>query len=205
MLIYNKFIFIHLQKCAGTFIREYLMKTFPNYIRTKEEHSGLASLPKEHHDKLILGAIRNPWAWYVSWYSGRQGSQDKSFKNLFQCEFKEFLHRCFFSEYRILHDINFATVHKLAIGPYTYRYNHCYQADFDADLHIIKTEKLRPELIKVLGLSDKQIKIFDAMIPLNVSKHKYYLDYYDQEMIAWVMQMDAKIVNKYCYEPGESK
>jgi len=200
MIICDKFIFIHLQKCAGTFVREFLFKIFPNCKRYGSEHSGVRDIPESQRDKLIIGTIRNPHDWYLSWYSKRKNEQDGLFKNLFACEFKEFLRRCFFTEERTLHDIEFHKIREQGIGHYTYRYNRCYEAEFKPNLHIIKTEELREGLIGAPLLSEEQIKIFDNMERLNSSTHGDYSDYYDQEMLKWVEEKDQLIFERHGYE-----
>lgn len=198
MIITNEFIFIHLQKCAGTTIREFLMKTFPNHIRTRGEHVGVSKIPKEHRHKLIFGTIRHPLEWYVSFYADQK--EGTLFNDLTHCEFEEFLRRCFFKEIRILHNLNFPKIRKEGIGIYTECYNYCYGgADFKPDIHFIKVENLREGLIHLLKLNEHQIKIFDAMERWRTSEHRYYLEYYNQEMIDWIKAGDKKIIEKHNY------
>lgn len=201
MIICGDFIFIHLQKCAGTTVREFLFKAFSNCRRYSSEHSGVRDIPRGHRGKLVVGTVRNPWDWYLSWWSGRRKAPGGNFKNLFKCDFKEFLRRCFFTEERTLHDIEFHRVRQQDIGPYTYRFNKCYKwTEFKPNLHIIKTENLREGLIDKLSLSKKQIEIFDSMERLNSSKHGGYMDYYDKEMAGWVEEKDQKILRRHNYE-----
>jgi len=201
MIICNDFIFLHLQKCAGTTIREFLFKAFTNCKRYKGEHSGIADIPKNQRNKFIIGTIRNPHDWYLSFYSNRKYEESKAFKDLFVCEFKEFLRRCFFTEERKLHDFNFHELRKQGIGPYAHWYNRCYETkEFKPNLHIIKTEELRMGLIDKLSLSERQIRIFDNMEQLNSSNHGDYMDYYDQEMQRWVQEKDHIIFERHNYE-----
>jgi len=200
VIICDNFVFIHLQKCAGTTVREFLFKAFSNCKRHGSEHSGVQDIPKGHRDKLIVGTVRNPWAWYLSWWSGRREALGGDFKNLFKCDFKEFLRRCFFTETRVLHDIDFSEVRKLEVGPYTYRYRKCYRTKaYEPNLRIVKVENLRDGLIEVLQLSDWQIAIFDGMKKLNASKHGYFLKHYDRETMKWVQNMDRRIVQGHNY------
>lgn len=201
MIICNDFIFLHLQKCAGTTIREFLFKAFANCKRYKGEHSSIAAIPKDQCNKFIIGTIRNPHDWYLSYYSNRKWEESKIFKDLFMCEFKEFLRRCFFTEERKLHDVNFYKTKEQGIGPYTYYYNYCYGVQgVKSNLHIIKTEELREGLIDKLSLSEKQIKILDGMARLNPSEHGNYIKYYDQEMLKWVQEKDHIIFERHNYE-----
>ena len=201
MIICDDFIFIHLQKCAGTTMREFLFKAFPNCQRSKDEHSGVPEIPKGQYGKLIVGTVRNPFDWYLSWYSSRKHDKSEQFEDLFACDFKEFLRRCFFTEERTLHDLKFNEIRKQGIGPYTRRYNYCYETkSFKPILHIIKVEELRAGLIDVLSLSGQQIEIYDSVERLHSSKHRDYLGYYDQEMLGWVEEKDCMIFERHDYE-----
>ena len=201
MIICDDFIFIHLQKCAGTTIGEFLLKAFPNCKKSRDEHDGVSEIPKDQHGKLIVGTVRNPFDWYLSWYSSRKYEKNGQFEDLFMCRFKEFLRRCFFTEERTLHDLKFRKLKKWKIGPYTHRYNCCYGTEnFKPNLHIIKIEELRAGLIDVLSLSGKQIEIYDNFERLHSSKHRKYMDYYDQEMLRWVEEKDHMIFERHDYE-----
>lgn len=201
MIICNDFIFIHLQKCAGTTIRKFLSRAFPECRRYKGEHDGISEIAEDQRGKFIVGTIRNPLDWYLSWYSSRKDDKSEQFKDLFKCEFKEFLRRCFFTEERTLHELKFRKLKKWGIGPYTHRYNCCYQtSSFEPNLHIIKTEELREGLIDKLSLSERQIEIFDSIGRLHSSKHGEYIDYYDQEMLRWVGEKDYMIFERHDYE-----
>ncbi len=71
MIITPQFIFIHLHKTGGQFIGRAILDFIPG-ARQYGYHYPLSMLPAEHQHKPVVGFVRNPWAWYVSWYAFNQ-------------------------------------------------------------------------------------------------------------------------------------
>ena len=67
MLVTDKFVFLHLPRAGGTFVYEVVRKFFPS-AREIGYHFPRELLPREYSHLPILGVIRNPWEFYVSWY-----------------------------------------------------------------------------------------------------------------------------------------
>ena len=68
MICTPKFSFIHLHKTGGQTISELLL----NHISGSKEigyHLPVTHLPLQAKALPVLGVIRNPWDWYVSWYA----------------------------------------------------------------------------------------------------------------------------------------
>jgi len=68
MIITDKFVFIHMHKTGGQSLNHVLEKTMPDF-RGIGYHYPLELLPKEYADRPVLGMVRNPWDWYISWYA----------------------------------------------------------------------------------------------------------------------------------------
>lgn len=68
MIVTNKFVFIHLHKSGGTFVNKVIQGLFPS-ARQIGYHYPLNMLPREYHHLPLLGAVRNPWDFYVSYYT----------------------------------------------------------------------------------------------------------------------------------------
>ena len=64
----QNFLFIHLHKTGGQFVREFLLEHMPA-TEDVGYHYPRRLTPMEDRDKPVIGFVRNPWAWYVSWYS----------------------------------------------------------------------------------------------------------------------------------------
>lgn len=67
MLVTDKFVFLHLPRTGGTFVYDVVRKFFPS-AREIGYHLPREVLPKEYSHLPILGTVRNPWEFYVSWY-----------------------------------------------------------------------------------------------------------------------------------------
>jgi hypothetical protein len=73
MLITDKFVFLHLPRAGGNFVYEVVRKFFPS-AHEIGYHFPRQLLPKEYSHLPILGTVRNPWGFYVSWYHHHQPS-----------------------------------------------------------------------------------------------------------------------------------
>jgi hypothetical protein len=67
MLVTDKFVFLHLPRAGGTFVYEVVRKFFPS-AREIGYHFPRELLPREYSQLPVLGVVRNPWEFYVSWY-----------------------------------------------------------------------------------------------------------------------------------------
>jgi hypothetical protein len=85
MLVTDKFVFLHLPRAGGTFVYEVINKFFPS-AREIGYHFPRELLPSEYSHLPILGTVRNPWEFYVSWYHHHYSSKTFSpSKNVIFC------------------------------------------------------------------------------------------------------------------------
>ena len=68
MIVTDKFIFVHLHKSGGTFIKKVIKSLFPCWQEIGY-HYPLSMLPLEYCHLPIIGVVRNPWDFYVSYYT----------------------------------------------------------------------------------------------------------------------------------------
>ncbi|HEY1267146.1 MAG TPA: hypothetical protein VGH16_07800, partial [Candidatus Binatia bacterium] len=73
MLVTENFAFIHLPRTGGTFVSDIIRKFFPS-AREIGYHLPRAFMPREYAHLPVLGTIRNPWEFYVSWYQHQKAS-----------------------------------------------------------------------------------------------------------------------------------
>lgn len=60
----HKYIYIHLPKCAGGYISNFLIsRCGGKTVNTQTQHN---TLQKPVKNKIVFGSIVNPWKWYVS-------------------------------------------------------------------------------------------------------------------------------------------
>jgi hypothetical protein len=82
MIATDRFVYIHLHKSGGSFINECLLRFFPD-ARQIGYHLPLMLLPDELRGLPVLGFVRSPWSYYVSWFAFQ--SQRPRPNALFRC------------------------------------------------------------------------------------------------------------------------
>ena len=78
MIATDRFVYVHLHKAGGTFVNECLERYFPG-ARRLGYHLPASLIPAELQSLPVLGFVRSPWSYYVSWYTFQsQMAQEKS-------------------------------------------------------------------------------------------------------------------------------
>ena len=84
MLITKHFVFVHLQKTGGNFVKAVCEQHLPpDWLvpNDLDDHTSFHRIPAEHSHLPVFSLIRNPWDWYVSWYhfavQSPQGERDE--------------------------------------------------------------------------------------------------------------------------------
>lgn len=67
MFINEKMIFLHLQKTGGSHLRSLIYELLPNTTKIGSHYRINDDL--EMGNRLVIGAVRNPWDWYLSYWS----------------------------------------------------------------------------------------------------------------------------------------
>jgi hypothetical protein len=68
MIATSRFVYIHLHKSGGSFVNECVLRFFAD-ARQLGYHWPLAMLPLELRALPLIGFVRSPWSYYVSWYA----------------------------------------------------------------------------------------------------------------------------------------
>ena len=68
MIITERFIFIHMHKTGGQTLNDVILNCIQDN-RFIGYHFPRSEVPAEYSTLPIVGLVRNPWSWYVSWYS----------------------------------------------------------------------------------------------------------------------------------------
>jgi tetratricopeptide (TPR) repeat protein len=68
MIVTEKFVFIHMHKTGGQSLNDIIERCIPDH-RVIGYHYPRAEIPPEFVELPVVGFIRNPWDWYVSWYA----------------------------------------------------------------------------------------------------------------------------------------
>jgi hypothetical protein len=68
MIATGRFVYVHLHKSGGSFVNECLLRFFAD-ARQIGYHLPMSLLPETLRDLPVLGFVRSPWSYYVSWYA----------------------------------------------------------------------------------------------------------------------------------------
>ncbi len=72
MIAATRFVFLHLHKSGGTFVNELLLRHVPG-AQQIGYHLPRSMVPAALRALPVLGLVRNPWSYYVSWYAFQAG------------------------------------------------------------------------------------------------------------------------------------
>ena len=78
MIVTPRFVFLHLHKSGGTFVNECIFKFVADALHVGY-HLPKSLIPDEFTGLPVLGFVRNPWAYYVSWYNFQSGRPNPNF------------------------------------------------------------------------------------------------------------------------------
>jgi hypothetical protein len=139
MIIGDDYIYLHLPKCGGNFVKNFIMNNDPSAKFTRREHMSIGEISSENYfNKKIYVTVRNPWDWYVSWYEysrfhktrwwnvfsdNTDGSFEEVIKNIFSIkDNKEFTERQYTTSHAWIEPIPvFKYMENLQCGWYTFR------------------------------------------------------------------------------------
>lgn len=217
MYITDKHAFIHLNKAAGVFVKDWMIKNLGATVH-RYKHAPLRMLNSDQWGKKRIGVVRNPFTWYESYYH-------------YLCQERKltsFSFRLFIETYtlhpRALFDFMGKKVRRkfenlyppitlLPIGSWTYHYINYFQfnsrktlmggelvLDHDLD-HLMKVESLQDDMVKVFGKKyEKSIRNYPRK---NVSKKKR-VEWTD-DLIGMVMLRDGRLMEKLGYGYPDKK
>lgn len=226
MIVTDRLVFLHLHKSGGTFVNALLMQCMPD-ARQIGYHLPYRELPVAYRELPVLGTVRNPWDYYVSWFHFQRSQADPNI--LFQiCSdggrlgFRETvanLVQLSRDERRLAelhagvpdtfadHGLNLtkACVNELrerGTGFYSFLYDRIYEGTVEPA--IVPVERLRRGLratLTTLGLLPNECADrFLAEAPsMNVSEHDSASSYFDDELAGLVAKRDRSVIDRFGY------
>jgi hypothetical protein len=227
MLVTDKFVFVHLPRSGGTFVSEVIRKFFPS-AHEVGYHLPRALLPREFSHLPVLGTVRNPWEFYVSWYHHQQSSNRHGPLISFVTENRKLdfvqttrnalnlgvsdkldvliqaLPEDFNYQERHVSNLTRDVMRKIrgtGIGLYTFRFNEMFgQAD---DIHFCRVESLRSDLIaffETIGVASDALRSYVlGLDKKNISEHLHYSTYYTPELAELVSIRDRPLIERFKY------
>jgi tetratricopeptide (TPR) repeat protein len=68
MIVTEQFVFIHMHKTGGQTLNDIIQQSIAGH-KVIGYHYPRAEVPPEAVELPVVGIVRNPWDWYVSWYA----------------------------------------------------------------------------------------------------------------------------------------
>ncbi len=231
MIVTDRFVFLHLHKSGGTFVNEFLLRFIPS-ARAVGYHLPRLLIPAEALHLPVLGFVRNPWSYYVSWYNFQ--SQRPRPNPLFRILSDEG-RLDFAGTLRRLLDLGFGSPHldaviralpgsygnsglnlpKFALAPirnssrgfYAYLYHYIY-GDPGPQLKVERADQLRQKLLQFLDSVGQRVTtaMHDAILDTperNTSMHGPYVEFYSDDLRDLVAERDRTIIDKHGYRFGD--
>ncbi len=229
MIATERFVFLHLHKSGGSFVNECLMRFLPD-ARRIGYHLPRRMIPPELSHLPVLGLVRNPWSYYVSWYAfqsartqpnalyrilsddGRLdfestirnmvglGADDSRLERLIQA-----LPAAYTNRGLNLPGFALAPIRNSRLGFYTFLYRYLYDG---GPLYLGRMERLREELLSMLMQVGQPVS--DAMRvhvlqgdPINSSEHAAYTTYYGEALKDLIAERDAEVISRHGYRFGD--
>lgn len=226
MIVCNKFVFLHLHKSGGTFVNQMMATCIP-YAKQIGYHLPYKEIPGGFKRQPVLGTVRNPWSYYVSWYHFQAGMESPN--ALFQVasdgntlDFNATvtnLVRLHEDDERVAelasllpvgyknHGLNLTrhcigAISGSGLGFFSFLYKRLYEGAESPT--ILKMECLRSGLKDFIECHSVEplarLHAFIDQTPrLNTSQHGDYRDYYSESLKELVAEADSMLIDLHGY------
>jgi hypothetical protein len=231
MIATDGFVFLHLHKSGGTFVNECLLRFLPD-SRQIGYHLPRHLIPAESAALPVFGLVRNPWSYYVSWftYQAARRQPNALFRVLSEDgrrDFKGTLRNMLELGKKSVHldtllhalpgaygnrGINLpgfalAPIRGSGLGFYAYLYRYMF-GDDDASLTVGRMESLRqdlPHMLESVGqvVSPEMREFIANAAPRNAGNHGRYTELYDDELRDLVAERDALLIARHGFRFGD--
>lgn len=230
MIVADRFVLLHLHKSGGSFANALVLRHCAG-ARAVGYHLPHDMIPPDSRHLPVLGFVRNPWSYYVSWYAFQQqrpqpnllyrvlsrdgtagfagtignmldlGTHDELLAVL-----EAQLPRAYGNQGLNLPGHRLAAIRGTGQGFYSFLHDYMFGAAGPGP-RIGHMESLREELPRMLAAVGEPLSTaFHAdvrgMAPLNVSRHEAYAGYYDARLRDLVARRDARVIERHGYQFG---
>jgi hypothetical protein len=230
MIATEHFVFLHLHKSGGTFVNEGLLR-FVEGARQIGYHLPRKLIPPPLAHLPVLGLVRNPWSYYVSWYSFQLSRPQPNalFRVLSENGTLDFegtlrnmldlgtggarldalvaaLPAAYTNRGINLPGLAIAPIRNSGLGFYSYLYRYMY--DGPGMLHMGRMERLREEFPTILVAAGQPVsgplRAYLTEAPAsNTSEHAAYTKYYSDSLRDLVAERDADLIARFAYRFGD--
>ncbi len=231
MIATDRLVFLHLHKSGGTFVNECLLRFVPG-ARQIGYHLPRMLVPKPYAQLPVLGLVRNPWSYYVSWYTfqARRPHPNALFRILsdggrlgFEATLVRLLDlgadspvldaivaalpTVYSNRGLNLPGFALAPIRDTQLGFYSYleRYLH---GEPGPGTHIGRMETLRADVLAMLARVEQPVGADMRLYLLgerarNTTEHDSYTGYYGEALRDHVAARDAALIARHGYRFGE--
>ena len=230
MIATDRFVFLHLHRSGGTFVNEWLLRFVPG-ARLIGYHFPRGLIPPDLAALPVLGLVRDPWSYYVSWYSfqttkrepnalfrvlsdgGRLGFTDTVRNMLNLGTSGAILDRLLdaLPASYVIRGINLpgfalAPIRDTGLGFYSYLYGYMF-GSADPQPTIGRVDSMRQDLLRMLGdvgqpVSGPMRDYLGTAAPRNAAVHARIAEFYDDDLRYLVAERDALLIESYGFEFG---
>lgn len=220
MLITRHFVFVHLPKSGGDFIRRMCQLHLPEDWLVEHDipkHAADTRIPEGYLELPRFGLVRNPWDWYVSLHHYNLGTgrppehreriNDRNWLTASDDgnnDFKTTLTNILSGE---IYNQNLARrMTEQDVDLLTLFHDDRFSNSIHENrITIGKAESLRSDFLAFLQAQEIPMpedfqKAIQERPPLNVSKHQPYQSYYDRELRDLLAHKARNIIGRYHYE-----
>ena len=229
MIATEHFVLLHLHKSGGSFANDCIMRFVPG-AQQIGYHLPRSLVPAPFAHLPTLGFVRNPWSYYVSWYTfqARRPQPNALFRILsasgelgFEPTIRNMLDLGTGPSNPHLNELvkalppTYGTRGLNLPGPaldrirmsgrgfYSFLYRYLY--DGPGVMRIGRMESLREELLSMLEgvgttVSVPMLDYIRSAPARNVSEHAEYASYYSNELRDLVAERDAEIIQRHGYQ-----
>ena len=228
MIVTDKFAFVHFPRTGGTFVTDVILRFFPS-AQEIGYHLPRSLLPKQYSGLPVLGVVRNPWAFYVSWYyhvwprdaaTPLTSWMTENGKHQFEGATRNALNLGSDNDRldelieTIPDDVDYdrknipnitkdalRKIRGTGVGYYTFRFNQLFGNT--NDVFFCRQERLRAELIQFLeriGAANDEIRTYILdSEQKNTATHAHYSTYYTEELAALVLVRERPVIERFSY------
>lgn len=227
MIVTPQFVFLHLHKSGGTFVNEFLVRFIPG-AQQVGYHLPRSLVPSAFAQLPMLGFVRNPWSYYVSWYAFQRSRPQPNalFQTLSRNGSLEFgstiermltldedsnllgeVLRALPNQYTgrglNLPSFALAPIRGSGLGFFSFLFRYMFGTTSEG-AHIEKSEELRkqlPSMLEAVGapISLQALDYLRAAPRANTSEHGEIASYYSQPLNELIRRKDALIIDRFGY------
>ncbi|MCR9245462.1 MAG: sulfotransferase family 2 domain-containing protein [bacterium] len=197
MILTRHFVFVHIPKTGGNFVRRILEEhAAPDWqVQRLDDHLTYADVPASHRELPRLAFVRNPFAWYVSWYYFQKKTRDDFFLQVSDngaLGFAATMRNTFRARPALEH----------GEGPFLQTLWHMLGPGLEGS-RVGRMEALRQDLSRLMQecceVPAAMQCAIDSLPSQNTSKHGHYSQYYDDELRDLVLAKDRAIFDHFGY------